>query len=137
MSEGKILGREDILGAKDLHLERVHCPEWGGDVYVRTMGGDERDAYELGELASRDAAKTPTDRKGLRARLCALTMCDAEGRRLFSPEDVEALGSKSARALDRVFDAAKRTNGIGEADIEALEGNSVAGLNGVSGSVSR
>ena len=40
-----ILSKDAILAADDLPRETVHVPEWGGDVYVRTMSGTDRDAF--------------------------------------------------------------------------------------------
>ncbi len=51
-----ILTKEAILAADDLPRETVLMPEWGGDVYVRTMSGTDRDAFES-SLIARDGAK--------------------------------------------------------------------------------
>jgi len=59
----------------------------------------------------------------LRARLVALSVVDDKGTRIFTDDDVKALGKKSAKALDRVFSVAQRLNGIGESDVEELAGN--------------
>lgn len=117
-----ILSKEQILAAADLPRELVDVPEWGGQVYVSTMTGTQRDVWEE-ELI---AAKSP-DRKAnlanLRARLAAMTLVDEQGAALFTPADVEALGRKSARALDRVFTVALRLNRLGKNDVEELAGN--------------
>lgn len=106
-----ILTKDAILAADDLPRETVLVPEWGGDVYVRTMSGTDRDAFES-SLIARDGAKEAR-MENVRARLVALTLCDKTGTRLFEDSDIAALGRKSARALDRVFAAAQRLNGIG------------------------
>ena len=41
-----MLNREAILSSVDLPKELVSVPEWGGDLYVRTLNGTERDAFE-------------------------------------------------------------------------------------------
>ena len=61
--------------------------------------------------------------ENLRARLVMLTVIDHEGKRLFSVKDVEALGKKSAKALDKVFEAAQRLSGLRDEDIEELTEN--------------
>ena len=48
-----ILSKDAILAADDLPRETVHVPEWGGDVYVRTMSGTDRDAFETSLIARR------------------------------------------------------------------------------------
>ena len=53
----------------------------------------------------------------IRATLAALSIVDENGDRMFSPDDVEALGKKSYKALERVFAAAQELNGFNE-DVE-------------------
>jgi hypothetical protein len=113
-----VLTREQILGANDSKTEEVPVPEWGGTVLVRSMEADEKDAWELDCLSGR--FKKP----GIRAALVSLAMVDESGNRLFTDADVKALGKKSPRALDRVFDAASRLNALRQKDIEELEKNS-------------
>jgi hypothetical protein len=48
---------------------------------------------------------------------------DEQGNRMFSEADIEALGRKSAAALERVCKVAQALNGIGEAELEELQGN--------------
>ena len=109
------LSRDQILGADDLGLVEVSVPEWGGSVSLRVMRGHERDAFEVRMSAE--------DRANVRARLAALSIVDEAGVRLFSDDDIEALGEKSASALNRVFERAMSLNGFTDADVEALEGN--------------
>jgi hypothetical protein len=60
----------------------------------------------------------------MRARLVARSICDAEGAALFTEADVNALGEKSAAALDRIFAAAQELSGLGAQDVENLAKNS-------------
>ena len=87
-----ILTKEAILAADDLPRETILVPEWGGDVYVRTMSGTDRDAFES-SLIARDGAKDGR-MENVRARLVALTLCDATGSRLFEDGEIVALGRK-------------------------------------------
>lgn len=116
---GVTLSRDQILDADDLQRKEVTVKEWGGSVFVRSMTGSERDAWEQSIIAG---AERNLD--NIRARLVVLTAVDAEGRRIFENDDADALGKKSAKALDRLFAAASRLNGLGRADIEELAGNS-------------
>ena len=47
-----------------------------------------------------------------------------DGSALFGLEDVPALQTKSASAMDRVFQVAQRLSGIGQEDIEETVKNS-------------
>lgn len=114
------LTRDAILAADDRPRERVVVPEWGGDVLLAVMSGHDRDAWEYAMIRDRTAT---TD--NIRARLVAACAIDESGEALFSEADVVALGRKSAIALARVFDVAKKLNRIGDDSLEETRGNSV------------
>jgi len=120
-----LLTREDILAAGvELPVEDVEVPEWGGAVRVRGLTGAERDRFEesiFGDRAKGGGRKLRL--ANMRARLVALSVVDADGKRLFSSADVEALGRQSAAALDRVFSVAQRLSGMSDRDVEELTEN--------------
>lgn len=120
-----VLSKDQILSAIDTEYETVDVPEWGGKVRVKTLTGDERDSYEQSLIDQRGNVTGPK-LAGAQARLCALTIVDDDGKRLFSDSDVKALGAKSAQALNRVFDVAVRLSRMTQADVEAMVGNSEA-----------
>jgi hypothetical protein len=124
MSDERSLTREQILAATDVAIERLEVPEWGGVVYLKALTARERDAYEISCLKTNRQGKREFDGRNVRAKLASLTLVDESGARLFSEEDMNALGRKSAKALDRIFDKATDMNGLSERDREALEGNS-------------
>jgi hypothetical protein len=115
-----VLGREAILGADDRQTEVVEVPEWGGAVIVRALSGTERDAYEASLVTLRRDGSQRFNMENVRARLAALSIVGEDGERLFGDGDLKALGAKSAQALDRVFDAARRLSGLSDEDIEEL-----------------
>lgn len=117
-----MLNKDAIFAAADMPTEAVACPEWGGTVHVRTMSGTERDAFEASMLDAK--GKGVSNLANIRARLLVRTLCDEGGNRLFADADADALGTKSAKVLDRLFDVAQRVNGLGAKDVEALQGNS-------------
>jgi hypothetical protein len=110
--------KAEILGLSDSRIELVEVPEWKTSVHVRTMTGAERDAFEASCMAGKGS-----NLANIRARLCAVCLCDDQGARLFSDADAEQLGRKSAAALDRIFAAAQKLNRIGAADVEELAKN--------------
>jgi hypothetical protein len=116
-----VLDRNAILKAQDLGLEMVHVPEWGGDVYVRGMNGAERDKFERSIVVERNGGRE-INTANIRAKLASMTICDEAGVKLFSQDDVDALGQKSAAALQRVFVVAQRLSGIGEEAVRELAG---------------
>lgn len=99
-----LLGRAAILAALDLPTRDVAVPEWGGAVRIQALTGAAREA--LGQAAQSGAGN-------FQARLLAASLVDEAGQRLFTDADIEALGRKSAAALQRVFDACQQLNGLG------------------------
>ena len=114
-----ILSREQILQAKDLVTEVVEVPEWSGSVLVKSLTGAERDQYEAA-IVEQKGRDTKVNMRNARARLVALSVVDEEGKRLFSPNDVSLLGTKSAAALQRVFNVSMRLSGISAEDVREL-----------------
>ena len=123
MSDKVFFGREDLLKIVDLQTEDVWVPEWNSWVRVRGLNGAERDQFES-SVVEMHGKKVVVKSENMRAKLVALCVVDESGGRLFSDRDVEALGQKSASALQRVFEVAQRLSGLTEADVEELEKNS-------------
>ena len=117
-----MLTRDEILKKVDTQIKIVKVPEWGGDVRVRGMTGEERDAFE-GGIAKVVNGKSIVDTKNIRARLLVNCIVDEKGERIFSMEDIEALGKKSASALQRVFEVAGDLCGLTAGEIDKIEKN--------------
>lgn len=129
---GHLLSREAILGAEDMKYDIVDCPEWGGKVRVRGLLATERDAYEASVVLN---AGTETQRYqliGARARMVAKCCVDAKGARLFTDEDVDALGNKNAKPIDRLFDKIQELSGMTKKAVADAQKNSKAASSVVS-----
>lgn len=118
-----LLSRDSILEADDRKTESVDVPEWGGEVLVRALSGTERDSYEQSLVQLRKGGDAVPKLDNLRAKLVARTVVDEEGNLLFRREDVNALGQKSAVALERVYNKAIELSGMGDSADEDAEGN--------------
>lgn len=135
-----MLDKATILSKTQLRRELVNVPEWGGDVYVREMNGNERDEWEGSLLRERKKekgrkkAEMEVVYKGARARLCAICMCDDQGSSMFTLADADDLGKLSATGLDRVYAAAMEINGLREEDVDELVGKSETTSDSESGS---
>lgn len=116
-----LLSKDQILQAQDTPYEDVNVPEWGGAVRIGTMTGEGRDRYEQSIF---DMKKKGVTLDNIRAKLIAASAIDESGNLMFSEEDIQALGKKSAKALDRLFAVAQRLNGVTDADVEELAKNS-------------
>jgi hypothetical protein len=114
------LNKGDILGASDDEFVDVDVPEWGGKVRIKGLSGAERDRFES-SLAKMHKGQMVPDLINSRARLVAMSIVDDNGRRMFADTEVVQLGSKSSKALDRVFEAATRLSGINPEEIEKIQ----------------
>jgi hypothetical protein len=113
----RVLNAEDILQVSDIKVVPVDVPEWGGMVYVRAMTAIDREKYIESMRQTIGVGKDASVQVILRfgsAKLAALTLCNSEGVLLFDkkPETIQALAQKSAKAMERVVDAAAKLNGL-------------------------
>jgi hypothetical protein len=112
------LTKDQILAADDLGLFKVAVPEWGGDVFVRVMTVGERDAYENEWMRKKD-----TGVDDFRTKFLVRCLVDASGNRLFDNGDVQKLAAKSAKVMNRLWQAAMEHNNLSDADVEELAKN--------------
>lgn len=117
------ISRDAVLAATDLPRERVDVPEWGAGAYVfvRGMTGTEKDSWEKHVLERRAALGCENVFPGIRASVVVRCAVDDEGNRIFTDADVELVGAKNGKAIDRIFEKASRLSGITPEDIEELK----------------
>ncbi|KKL51963.1 hypothetical protein LCGC14_2290240 [marine sediment metagenome] len=117
-----------ILNADDLEIREVKIgvKGWPEVLWVRTLTGAERDSWEAGIVNLGPGEDKSYNLKNIRARFVSMVACEKSGNRIFDNGDVAALGTKSAQALDLIFDAGQKLNGIRDDDLEGLAGNSAA-----------
>lgn len=110
------LNKSAILAAGDYKLDKVAVPEWGGDVFIKTISGLDRDRFEDGYSEQK--------MKNFRSRFLVLTLCDEKGERLFTDAEVEELGKKSSLVINRLFDKAWALNAFTSEAVEELGNDS-------------
>lgn len=113
-----ILSKAAILAASDKKMIDIDVPEWGGTVKIRVMTGTERDRFESEFVAGNKSVDM------VRSKMVAKCLCDEEGNRLFTEQDIPALGEKSAAVLDKLFTVCMKHNRFTKDDVEELAGNS-------------
>jgi hypothetical protein len=132
----RIIGKADVFKKREVRVEQVPVPEWGGDgavLLVRGMTGRERDLWEESMVAPEEAptpfrkSDKPKTKKTVilenqRARIVSMCVVDEQGNRIFSDDDITALGEQDAAPLDRIYDVATALSGIGKEDIETVLG---------------
>ena len=118
--------RDDILAAKDLHREPISVPAWGvSGLYVREMTAAERDEYES-FLIERRGPDEKLNIRNVRAKLVVMTLTDADGNRIFTDDDLDAVSAKGAKSIEAIVEKAMELNALRQKDVEALAKNSEA-----------
>lgn len=117
-----LLNKEQIKSVSDLETQDVEVPEWGGTVRLKSLTGAERDRFEA-SVVQGQGRNTTVNMQNLRAKLVAQSAIGEDGKPLFTEDDVKWLGEKSAKALNRLFNAAQQLSGLSESDVKELAGN--------------
>jgi hypothetical protein len=131
-----LLSKEQIWQASDITFEDVPVPEWGGEVRIRGLAGDERDAFEEASLKKGKRGGREVNLRNARARLVAACAINEDFSPMFTAGDVLKLGTKSAAALERLVAVAQRLSGMTDQDIDEITGNSEPGQSDSSTSAS-
>lgn len=117
-----LLNKEQIKSVSDLETLDVEVPEWGGTVRLKSLTGAERDRFEA-SVVQGQGRNTTVNMQNLRAKLVAQSAIGENSSPLFTEDDVKWLGEKSAKALNRLFNAAQSLSGLSESDVKELAGN--------------
>lgn len=134
---GDYLSAEAILACDDTQFRDEDVPQWGGVVRVRALTGKERDAYDASLREIRENGDFVYNPENQRAKLVGRTLVDPEtGARLFTDQQINALGEKNAAVLQRLYDVAAKLSGLDDGSDKEAEGNSEAAPSGDSGSTS-
>jgi len=116
------LNKNSILAAEDAKLEKVHVPEWKGDVYLRVISGTDRDHFE--------DSYADQKMRAFRIRFLLLTLCDEAGERLFKDDEGDLLGKKSSVVINRLFEEAWKLNAFTQEAVDDLGEDSAAAPSG-------
>ena len=81
---GILTDAASILAIQDVSIKRIYVPAWDMSVYLRTPTALAKGHFEASVAAENRDIDT------LKLRLCAMTVCDAQGNLLFK-NDKEAI----------------------------------------------
>lgn len=109
---GRLLTRDEILRANDLIVERVPVPEWGENAEVLVRGLSAADQLEMASVSFDGQDAERSDTLKLMIKIPARCIVDENGRRLFTDDDIDALGEKSRTALQRIMETAMRLSDL-------------------------
>lgn len=108
------LSKDEIL-ATGIPDEVVDVPEWGGKVRIRGLSADERESFEETLVERGEDGNFVRKENLFHVRASFVTRCviDDNGERVFVDEDAPALSQKSAAAIGRLWDRARKLSGMG------------------------
>ena len=66
------------------------------------------------------------DKKNLRGRFVVLVAVDKDGELAFTDEDAAALGEEPQSVIDRIFEAGRKLNGLGDDSEQAAKNSEKA-----------
>lgn len=128
-----LLNRERILRKRELPREQVPCPEWGDGesdcyVYVRALSAGERDEWDgrMHEPRGESQVACLARYKDFRATFAVKVICDADGKPILTPFDVDDLSRQSSAPLQRIWDKMCELSATTEIARKDLEKNSEA-----------
>lgn len=122
------LSGQQLLEAKDVVIEEVDVPEWGGVIRIKVMSAAELDSYEKSLVEIKSFKEQKPNITNRRAKLLVRCICDEEGRRLFNDAQTDDLGRKNGLILERLHKVAQRLNKIDDESVEELKKNYAATL---------
>jgi hypothetical protein len=114
-----MLTKKQILDADDILTETVKTPEWGGDVIVRGLNGEERAAFE--QSITDDDGKVVLI--GAKEKLIVHCVIDKDGERVFSDSDAELLKKKNGAVIQRVYAKCADLSGLSKEESEKISKN--------------
>ena len=110
--------RDKIAAIKDIKEEKLHVPEWGVTLLIRSLSGADRNKI-LNAALKKDGS---VDLDKFYPDLIIASCYDPDtGEKVFEPADREMLLSKNGAALERIAQKAIEMSGID--DLAAKEKN--------------
>ncbi len=104
--------RDEVFALDDLTKEPVEVERWKKTIWVREMTADDYDLW-LAELRKRKITDTgELNQVGIRSWLVVRLAVDELGERVFEDSDADRLARKNGAAVNQLFDAAAKLNGL-------------------------
>lgn len=116
-------GTLDELKATRPAMSELYIPEVGKKFYIRTLTGQEVDAYRSSLMIGKGQNQT-VNQRGMRAKLVVLSLGNADGSRMLTDQDARMVQAWPSKVLERIFDRSRKFNGLTDADTDDEKGNS-------------
>jgi hypothetical protein len=116
-------GTLDDLKSSRPTLSELFIPEIGKKYYIRTLTGQEVDAYRTSIMIGKGQNQS-VNQRGMRAKLVVLSLGNSDGSRMLSDRDTAMVQTWPSKILERIFDRSRNFNGLAETDTDEEKGNS-------------
>ncbi|USY19728.1 hypothetical protein NE857_31615 [Nocardiopsis exhalans] len=117
-----LLSSEQIDSVDDRRYEDVDVPEWGGQVRIMALSGEDRDAYEAAIADAKQSGQGVSLRlANFRSKLVAKAMVDENFKRLYPDSKVKALAKKNAAVIDRLWSKTQELSGMDKSAKDGVE----------------
>lgn len=110
-------GTADDLFSVKPPLDKLYIPEVGKHFFVRVCDAREIDVYRRSITVGK-GTNTSLNQMGMRAKLAVLALANPDGSRMFADGDVGRLQKLPAIVLERIFDRARKINGLTDEDTD-------------------
>lgn len=117
-----LLSKEELLQQREFPFEEVLIPEWKGSVRIQGLSSNDGDRF-LASLWRQNGSRVERDTSMYSAKLLALCIVDAQGKRVLGEADIAPLSQKPFAILARLTQVAERLSGIAANSVETAEKN--------------
>lgn len=123
------LSKSEILGIKDVKTKTVTVPEWdNAEVFIKQLTRGQQDEYmnrQFGKFGikqqgKRQSVESDMSLFGHDSWLVAQGMCDEDGKRMFTDEEIPALDAKNGEAIGFIAKEILAFSGM-DKDIKELQ----------------
>ena len=113
---------DDLISARP-EMSVLYIPELKKNFYIRTLTGLEVDAYRTSITVGKGQNQS-VNQRGMRAKLAVIALGNPDGTRMLTDKDIPMVQSWPSRILERIFDRARKFNGLTDEDTDEEKGNS-------------
>lgn len=113
---------DDLMSVRP-SLSELYIPEVKKKFFIRTLNGKEVDAYRTSIMQGRGQNQT-VNQRGMRSKLVVLSLGNPDGSRMLKDSDTAIVQAWPSKVLERIFDRARKFNGLTEEDTDDEKGNS-------------
>lgn len=113
----QFLTKDQIVkkNAKLNEITPIEVEEWGGQVGLKVMSQAERETFDRALMDNMDEAGKSVDVAAMKAVLVAGTICDGEGKRIFTSDEIREMPTGP---IERLYAICQEMNGMTEKKLE-------------------